>query len=104
MLKTLAKALSARGAAWESLCRRCGLCCFQKEVGRGILHIDFRAPCRYLDESTRLCAVYERRFKVCPECRRMTVFQALFARYLPITCGYVREFRGARGGEAAPRG
>jgi uncharacterized cysteine cluster protein YcgN (CxxCxxCC family) len=50
-------------------------------------------PCRFLDESTRMCTVYERRFQACGECRKMTIFHVLFTTWLPETCGYVRRYR-----------
>jgi uncharacterized cysteine cluster protein YcgN (CxxCxxCC family) len=78
---------------WEALCQRCGLCCYEKRYTRGGMVVDLRLPCRYLDEKSRQCSVYERRFVACPECRRMTVFHALFCGYLPASCGYVRRFR-----------
>mgnify|MGYP007042373913 CR=1 FL=1 len=84
---------SARRQRWEQLCRRCGICCYEKHYTTRGLSIDFRAPCRYLDEKSRLCTVYEQRFRLCPECRRMTIFQALFSLYLPASCGYVQKFR-----------
>ena len=82
-----------RREEWEALCRRCGFCCYEKRyTARGMV-VDLRSPCRFLQEDTKLCTVYERRFAVCPECRRMTLFHALFCSYLPADCGYVRRFR-----------
>jgi uncharacterized cysteine cluster protein YcgN (CxxCxxCC family) len=78
---------------WEALCRRCGHCCYQKEIRGGRVLIDYDSPCMYLDESSGLCTVYETRFSRCGDCRRMTVFHAIFASYLPADCGYVRRFR-----------
>jgi uncharacterized cysteine cluster protein YcgN (CxxCxxCC family) len=39
------------------------------------------------------CRVYERRFKTYFRCRRVTLRMALFAPYLPPSCGYVRALR-----------
>jgi uncharacterized cysteine cluster protein YcgN (CxxCxxCC family) len=78
---------------WEAVCTQCGLCCYQKEWRFGKIVTNYRAPCRFLDESSRLCTIYERRFRECAECRRMTIFHALFVSYLPAECGYVRRFR-----------
>ncbi len=92
-LQRLLAALDSLRPGWESVCRRCGLCCYEKERrGRKIV-TNYRAPCRFLDESSRLCTVYERRFRECPECRKMTIFHALFASYLPRQCAYVRRYR-----------
>jgi len=80
-------------ARWEALCRRCGACCHEKRWVAGRLVVDYGSPCRHLDEQTRLCRVYDIRFRACRECRRMTIFHALFSPYLPESCGYVRAFR-----------
>lgn len=78
---------------WEALCRGCGLCCYEKDRHGGSVTTNWRAPCRYLEVSTRRCTVYGERFRVCPECRRMTLLHALFTPWLPASCGYVRRFR-----------
>ena len=80
-------------ASWEALCRRCGACCHEKRYTSHGLVLDYGSPCRHLDLGTRQCRVYEVRFRACPECRRMTIFHALFSRFLPAGCGYVRAFR-----------
>ena len=78
---------------WERICKRCGVCCYEKRRTSTGLITDLNAPCAYLDEQTRLCTVYPRRFSVCRECRKMTIFHALFSSYLPDSCGYVETFR-----------
>ncbi len=50
-------------------------------------------PCEFLDTETRECMVYEKRFSMCPECRKMTVFHPFFCSYLPEHCGYVEFFK-----------
>jgi|WetSurMetagenome_2_1015567.scaffolds.fasta_scaffold860933_1 uncharacterized protein len=101
MIRARVAALRAR---WDSICTRCGRCCYQKEWhGRKIV-TDWSSPCRHLDESSRLCTVYTRRFRECGECRSMTIFHALFASYLPPECGYVKKFRGYRRLNARPAG
>jgi uncharacterized cysteine cluster protein YcgN (CxxCxxCC family) len=94
-------ALRPRRARWESHCRRCGLCCYEKERRGSTVVTDYRHPCVYLDVATRLCTVYEKRFAVCAQCRPMTLFHALFVTWLPPTCGYVRRYRRARGGKVS---
>jgi uncharacterized cysteine cluster protein YcgN (CxxCxxCC family) len=89
----LAGVLASRRARWESICTMCGLCCYEKEWRGGKIVTNYRAPCRFLDEASRLCTVYDRRFRECAECRKMTIFHALFAAYLPDQCGYVRRYR-----------
>jgi uncharacterized protein len=51
------------------------------------------SPCGFLDAATRRCKVYEHRFRACPDCKRMTLYHALFTPWLPENCGYVRAFR-----------
>jgi len=79
---------------WESLCRRCGLCCYEKVRGAdGTWVLDLSRPCPWLDESDHSCRIYSRRLAVYPRCRRITVLRALFAGYLPANCGYVEALR-----------
>ncbi|MDX9802265.1 MAG: hypothetical protein RBT69_13125 [Spirochaetia bacterium] len=80
---------------WENLCRKCGFCCLKKKMIDGICIIDKNSPCQYLDIESNQCFVYENRFQMCPECKKMTVFKALFNSYLPDDCGYVVFFRKA---------
>jgi uncharacterized cysteine cluster protein YcgN (CxxCxxCC family) len=73
---------------WEGLCNRCGLCCFEKiedEDGR-ILYT--QVPCRYLDIDSRQCKIYNKRFKVFPECVQLTPELVGELKWLPRTCGY----------------
>ncbi len=82
-----------RQARWEALCHRCGQCCYEKEI-RGLTVItNYARPCVHLDTATRLCRVYETRFQACAQCRGMTLWHAMFVRWLPASCGYVRRFR-----------
>ena len=78
---------------WDDICTRCGLCCFQRDRVEGELVIHEHAPCRFLDTEKRLCTVYDTRLSTCKECRKLTVFHALFSRYLPDSCGYVETLR-----------
>ncbi len=93
ILARLRRRHAERRARWEALCRRCGQCCYEKDV-RGLTVVtNWARPCIHLDTATRLCTVYDRRFQACPQCRGMTVWHALFVRWLPPTCGYVRRYR-----------
>jgi uncharacterized cysteine cluster protein YcgN (CxxCxxCC family) len=92
---TIRGARSRRRTRWESHCTRCGLCCYEKERhGRSVV-TNYRRPCVYLDVASRLCTVYENRFAVCAQCRRMTLIHALFVKWLPPSCGYVQRYRRA---------
>ncbi len=73
---------------WEALCRRCGLCCFEKiENDNGVIFFT-RTPCRYLDVVTRQCKVYERRFDINPECVKLTPRLVKTISWLHDDCGY----------------
>lgn len=74
--------------AWESRCRRCGLCCFEKyedEKGRVFYT---QTPCRYLDVVSRTCRIYGNRFSINPECVKLTPELVGSLHWLPGDCGY----------------
>ena len=74
---------------WESHCRGCGECCFEKiEDDRGTIFYTMKA-CRYLDLETRQCRIYENRFIINPECIKLTSELVSTLRWLPRDCGYV---------------
>jgi uncharacterized protein len=74
---------------WETLCRGCGSCCFEKiEDERGTIFYT-RTPCRYLDVVTRQCRIYDNRFVINPECVKLTVELVPTLRWLPRDCGYL---------------
>lgn len=91
LLKTI---LTGYNKEWESLCNNCGACCYEKtEDDNGVILIDFDSPCIYLDTLNKRCTIYENRFSQFRQCSRLGVRHALFARWLPPDCGYVRKFR-----------
>jgi uncharacterized protein len=93
MLARIRRARMLWQVRWEALCLRCGKCCYEKDVrGRAIV-TNYHRPCLHLDTRTHLCTVYEKRFDLCPQCRRMTLRHALFVRWLPEGCGYVSRYR-----------
>ena len=79
---------------WDDLCDRCGNCCYKRSYSKksGLI-TDFSAPCRYLDEETHQCRVYENRFSKNDRCGNMSLYYALFNPLLPHDCAYVRTFR-----------
>lgn len=88
------RTLAERRARWEAICRQCGQCCYEKEIrGLSAAVTNYRRPCIHLDTITRTCTVYENRFETCSQCRRMTLWHALFVRWLPESCGYVQRYR-----------
>ena len=73
---------------WETICRQCGLCCFEKieDMNGAIFHTSI--PCRYLDVVSRECSIYERRFEINPECIKLTEELVPKLRWLHDSCGY----------------
>lgn len=73
---------------WESRCRQCGFCCFEKyENDNGTIFYT-QTPCRYLDVVTRQCKVYDRRFEINPECVQLTPELVSRLKWLHPECGY----------------
>ncbi len=71
----------------ESLCRRCGRCCYEKLIVDG--HVfTLTVPCRHLDEKTKLCRVYDRRHEENPRC--LSVEDGIRWGVFPADCPYVR--------------
>jgi uncharacterized cysteine cluster protein YcgN (CxxCxxCC family) len=84
----MTKCDAKKTSPWENLCKRCGLCCFEKiENERGTIFFT-QTPCRYLDVVTRECKVYERRFLINPECIKLTPELVREIRWLHDDCGY----------------
>ncbi|MDD2394191.1 MULTISPECIES: hypothetical protein [Sphaerochaeta] len=77
------------GKCWEDKCTKCGLCCHEKAVYGRNLVIDLDSWCEFFDPATKQCKVYSERFVRCARCQKMTRLRAMFASYLPETCGYV---------------
>lgn len=79
---------------WESLCRHCGQCCFEKWIDEdGIIH-PTAIPCRYLDVVTRECKVYHKRLQVGEGCIKLTPEVVAIVQWLPEDCAYVQHVRG----------
>jgi hypothetical protein len=74
-----------------TLCERCGRCCYAKVIIDGeVVYTPF--PCPYLDEQTRLCAVYERRHELRTDC--LTIEMGIQLGVFPADCPYVRDIPG----------
>jgi uncharacterized cysteine cluster protein YcgN (CxxCxxCC family) len=94
MLSRIRAWMRRRRERWDSICKQCGMCCYEKSITRtGEVIVRLNAPCRYLDPDTKRCTVYENRFAVCKDCKKLRFYHALFASYLPANCGYVERFR-----------
>ena len=74
---------------WESLCNRCGKCCYEAREVEG-RWIRSSIPCRYLDDFDKSCQVYGNRFQAEEQCMRVTASAVLQGR-LPVDCTYVQE-------------
>lgn len=78
---------------WESICRRCGRCCYEKiDLGGGIIRYT-KEPCRYLDVETKMCKVYENRTEVEPDCIILTEDKVREISWMPEGCAYVEHVR-----------
>jgi uncharacterized protein len=76
--------------AWEAICERCGVCCFEKiEDENGNIFFT-STPCRYLDIVTRLCKIYDRRFDINPECVKLEPELIGKLNWLHDECGYMK--------------
>jgi uncharacterized protein len=74
--------------AWDSRCKQCGECCFEKiEDDRGTIFYT-RTACRFLDLHSRQCKIFERRFEINPSCVKLTPELVETLRWLPRDCGY----------------
>ena len=74
---------------WESLCDGCGKCCLNKledEDTGEVYHTDL--VCRYMDEETCQCTVYDERLKKVPGCTVLTPDTVSDYHWLPYTCAY----------------
>lgn len=75
-------------AEWELLCDGCGKCCLNKIDIRGKVCFT-NARCRFLDEESCLCRIYEHRFERVDDCRDIDLQTVLEEpEILPKTCAY----------------
>jgi len=81
---------------WESLCKRCGQCCFEKKRGRDGSLRKTSVPCRHLDIVERTCRIYEKRFEIDRDCIKLTPEKVRILSWLPEDCAYVRFIRKER--------
>lgn len=84
----MAADLPAENSDWDSRCKQCGSCCFEKiEDERGNIFY-MQSACRFLDIVTRRCKIFERRFEINPSCVQLTPELVQTLRWLPRDCGY----------------
>ena len=83
----------------ESVCRRCGQCCYSSVMFRNRLTIIPDLPCKHLlrqSDNSTLCAIYSSRQQVSEWCNHMTP-QTVNAGLFPEDCPYVRDIPGYSG-------
>lgn len=76
---------------WEALCDGCGKCCYRKFIeGRGKRQRLYftRIACDLLDLETGRCQHYSQRFKLMPDCTKLTKKNLPDFTWLPKTCAY----------------
>lgn len=83
--------LTVEDPGWDSRCKQCGRCCFEKiEDERGNIFYT-QTACRFLDIISRECKIFERRFEINPSCIKLTPELVQTLRWLPRDCGYHRK-------------
>ncbi|MFC0308357.1 YcgN family cysteine cluster protein [Gallibacterium trehalosifermentans] len=76
---------------WEALCDGCGKCCYRKFIeGRGKRERLYftRIACDLLELETGRCSNYPQRFKLMPDCTKLTKKNLPQFSWLPKTCAY----------------
>ncbi len=76
-------------AEWESLCDGCGKCCLAKLEDEDSGEVYYtELACRYMDQNTCQCTVYDERLKKVPACTVLTPESLGDYHWLPFTCAY----------------
>lgn len=74
---------------WDSVCSRCGRCCYEKIDFEGKIYYT-ELPCEFLDPGTKTCLVYAERDSKRPGCVRLTR-DSIQKGFLPGDCPYVAD-------------
>lgn len=82
---------SAENIAWESVCKRCGRCCYEKIEYQGGYYLT-DIPCNFLDTKTNECRVYSQRCELRQGCAALTP-QIVAMGVLPKECAYVQSIK-----------
>lgn len=74
---------------WEALCDGCGICCLYKieDEDTGEVHLT-NVACRFLDEVSCVCKLYNDRKSAMPTCVKLTPTNVANLDWLPDTCAY----------------
>jgi uncharacterized cysteine cluster protein YcgN (CxxCxxCC family) len=75
---------------WEAICLKCAKCCYEKiDLGNG--HIVYtEEPCVYLDTTSRMCKIYEKRHEIEPDCIKLNEHFIRQINWMPTGCAYVK--------------
>ena len=73
---------------WEALCDGCGKCCLNKLMTEDDEVLYTNVACRLLDGETVRCTRYDDRFRLVPDCVRLTPETVSKLKWLPETCAY----------------
>jgi uncharacterized cysteine cluster protein YcgN (CxxCxxCC family) len=74
---------------WESLCDGCGKCCLNKVIDDETDELFFtNVACSQLDTKSCQCKDYANRFKLVPDCFKVTLDNRESFSWLPASCAY----------------
>lgn len=74
---------------WESLCDGCGKCCLNKVIDDETDELFFtNVACSQLNTQSCQCKNYARRFKLVPDCFKVTLENRESFGWLPASCAY----------------
>lgn len=76
---------------WESLCDGCGKCCLSKLIDdeTDALHYT-NVACKLLNTKSCQCKKYDKRFKLVPDCVKVSLVNIDQFQWLPASCAYRR--------------
>lgn len=78
---------------WEAICQHCGRCCLLKLQDDDTEEIYYtNIICRYYDVEKNLCAVYDKRCELVPECLKLTPQNVDKLPWMPHICAYRKLF------------
>ena len=74
---------------WEALCDGCGICCLYKIEDEDTGEVQLtNVACRFLDEVSCVCKLYDDRKGAMPTCVKLTPTNVANLDWLPDTCAY----------------
>ncbi|MBQ7304441.1 MAG: YcgN family cysteine cluster protein [Alphaproteobacteria bacterium] len=81
---------------WENICSNCGKCCLIKLQDEDTDEIYYtNVVCKYFNQETCKCSVYENRCNLVPECLKLTKDNVDKIKWMPKTCAYRKLFENA---------